>query len=84
MTYEAGLVDFDLVEPRKLLPSVENLDRDLVTFVDAFPHLTEATFPDQTVESDLSGNRALDEQRKSRPTARIFEQIVETGLAVRA
>ena len=82
MTYEAGLVDLDLVEPRKLLPSVEDLHRYLVPFVDTLPHLSEATFSDQTIECDLSGNRALDQQWKSGTATRIFEKIVETRFAI--
>ena len=56
---EAGLVDFHLVEPRQLLPSVEDLHRHIVTLVHALPDLTKTALPNEVVQRDLPSDGTL-------------------------
>ena len=57
---EAGLIDLDLVEPRRLFPCVENLHSHFVSLVRALPDFPISSLADQFVEGDLSSNGTLD------------------------
>jgi len=60
-----GLVDLRLAEPRPLLSGGEDLHRHIPAPPAAAPHLPEAALPDDLLEHDGPGHRALHKQRQA-------------------
>lgn len=65
MAEHGRLVDLSLAEPGSLLPGRKDLHRHVAASPASAPHLSKATFPNDFLEDDGSGDRPLDKQRQT-------------------